>query len=253
MQNECEQLMRTFLEYLILIGQREIAAAAADGAIEPQWDEGGGWSGLYLDLPPLGYNFIADNDELRQIATTALRSVSSGHLRDCGAGTPVDYSIECRMKLLDVDGEWRDAIKEMIRNFKGSNQGYISQLMAAKNGRAAITYNELKYASKAEVKIAMELEARKTMFFPLAVAVRAETGNVWQDHREVDFLICDDGVWGILEVAYHPDRFEQDAEKMAWFKRAGILCIEHRTAERCFNAPGAVVDEFLAILARHKR
>lgn len=247
-----QQLMRTFLEYLILIGQREIAAAAVDGTIEPQWDEAGGWTGLYLDLPPLAYDFIADNDELRQIATTALRSVSSGHVWNSG-GPLGDYPIECRMKLVDVDAGWCDVVREMIRNFKGSNQGYISQLMAAKNDRAVITYNELRYASKAEVKIAMELEARRILFFPLAVAVRAETGKVWKDHREVDFLICDDGVWGILEVAYHPDRFEEDAEKMAWFKRAGILCIEHRTAERCYNAPGAVVDEFLEVLARHKR
>jgi very-short-patch-repair endonuclease len=74
-----------------------------------------------------------------------------------------------------------------------------------------------------------------------------------QDHREPDFLVCKDGVWGILEVSYHPDRFEKDQEKDTWFKKAGILCIQHYTAERCYNNPADVVDEFLGILAQHKR
>jgi hypothetical protein len=99
----------------------------------------------------------------------------------------------------------------------------------------------------------MELEARKILFFPLAVAVRAETGQNWQDHREVDFLICHDGVWGILEVACHPNRFEQDAQKMGWFKQSGILCIEHVTAERCHQDAKGVLTQFLAVLAKHKR
>lgn len=154
------------------------------------------------------------------------------------------------MKL--CEGEWRDAVKEMIRQFEGSNRGLVTQLLAARHGRPVIISNELEYASQSEGRIAMELEARKVLFFPLAVGVRADTGEGWQDHRQVDFLICKDGVWGILEVAYHPNRYEQDSEKMAWFERAGILCIEHRTAESCYDTPAAVVDGFLAILAQHK-
>ncbi|HWG43785.1 MAG TPA: hypothetical protein VN688_13495 [Gemmataceae bacterium] len=248
-----EQLLRTLLEYLILTGQREIAAAAADGTIEFQWSEDGSRSGLYLDLPPFGYNFIARNKELQQVTSLALRSVSSGHLTDKDGVSLVDYPIDFRMKLVEAKDGWRDAVKEMILKYKGSNQGFVTQLLAARNGRPVITYNELKYASQSEVKIAIELETRKVLFFPLAVGVRADTGEAWQDHREVDFLICHDGVWGILEIAYHPNRFEQDAEKMAWFKKAGILCIEHRTAEKCYNDPIAVIDEFLVILAKHKR
>ena len=97
------------------------------------------------------------------------------------------------------------------------NQSLVTQILAARNGRPTFTYNELRYASQSEIKIAMELEARRVLFFPLAVGVRAETGEPWKDHREVDFLICYEGVWGILEVAYHPDRYEQDSEKAIWF------------------------------------
>jgi len=110
----------------------------------------------------------------------------------------------------------------------------------------------MKFASQSEIRIAQELERRKILFFPLPLAVRADTGT-YQDRREPDFLICDDGAWGILEVAYHLDRYEEDKEKDAWFKQAGILCVEHYTAERCYKESGKVVDEFLGILVRFKR
>jgi len=111
----------------------------------------------------------------------------------------------------------------------------------------------MKFASQSEIRIAQELERHKVLFFPLPLAVRADSGNLFEDHREVDFIVCQDGIWGILEVAYHPDRYEQDKQKDLWFKRSGILCIEHYTAERCYNESGAVVSEFLGILAKYKR
>jgi hypothetical protein len=111
----------------------------------------------------------------------------------------------------------------------------------------------MKLASQSEIRIAQELESRKVLFFPLPLAVRAETGNFYEDPREVDFLICQDGTWGNLEVSFHPDRYEKDSEKDSWFKKSGILCIQHYSAERCYNSPSNVVEEFLAILAKHKR
>jgi hypothetical protein len=248
-----EQLHRTFLEYLLQTGQRELAAAAVDGAVQVNRDYNGYALGLFLDLPSAGYHFIARNEVLQQVATKALRAAAHGHLWDADQKLLVDYDIEFRMKLADSESGWREIVRDMIVNYKGSNQGMLTQILAARNGRPTFAYNELRYASQAEIKIAMELEARKVLFFPLAVGVRADTGEPWQDHREVDFLVCLDGVWGILEVAYHPDRYEKDSEKAAWFKRSGILCIEHRTAEACYNTPAQVVSDFLAILAKHKR
>ncbi len=183
----------------------------------------------------------------------AMRNVATGHLSN-QEGNLDEYPIEFRMKLSDVDGDWKSIVRSMILNYKGSNQALISDICAARDGRPVQTYNELKYASKTEIKIAMELEARKVLFFPLAVGVKAETGIPWKDHCEADFLICHDGVWGILEVAWHPpERYEKDAEKALWFKKAGILCIEHRTAEACHESPAQVVEDFLNILAKHKR
>ena len=91
------------------------------------------------------------------------------------------------------------------------------------------------------------------MFFPLPLAVRSETGVLYKDHREANFLVCDEDVWGILEVSYHPNRFKQDSEKNIWFKRSGVLCVQHYTSERCYRQPGEVVVEFLEILAKYRR
>lgn len=74
----------------------------------------------------------------------------------------------------------------------------------------------------------MEYLRRKVLFFPLVLAVRNETGRTFLDHREADFLICQDGQWGILEVSYHPDRFEKDAEKDVWFKNR-VSCVSNIT------------------------
>ena len=55
-------------------------------------------------------------------------------------------------------------------------------------GKAIIPYNEMKFASQSEIRIAQELERRKVLFFPLALAVRADTGDLYQDHREAASL-----------------------------------------------------------------
>lgn len=135
-----------------------------------------------------------------------------------------------------------------------SHQGFVTDLVFSRKGKKIIRYNEMRFASQAEVSIAKVLEERQVLFFPTPLAVRYETGNCCEDHREPDFLVCYEGTWGILEVAYHtPERYEKDRAKSAWFKKSGLLCIEHYTAEVCLKDPNRVVDEFLTILAQHKR
>jgi hypothetical protein len=163
-----------------------------------------------------------------------------------------DYLIQ----LIVVEDGWRGVIRELIATSSGvRNQGAITEKGFAKAQKDPIEYKGLKFASHSEIRIAQEFEQRKVLFFPLAVGVRADTGNLYKDHREVDFLVCHNGAWGILEVSgpTHDGRFAKDAEKDAWFKQSGILCIEHRTAEQCFSNPKQIVDGFLRILAQHKR
>ena len=153
----------------------------------------------------------------------------------------------------EIEEMWKDVIRRKISRVKDPNQAVITEKVFLRQRKQPYLYNEMKFGSKSEIGVAQELETRKVLFFPLPLAVRAETGKFYQDHREVDFLICHDGVWGILEIAYHSGRYEKDKEKDSWFKTSGILCIEHYTAEKCFNAPKKVVDEFLEVLAKCKR
>ena len=166
---------------------------------------------------------------------------------------PFANSYRFCVKLLDIEENWKDIVRDLIANAKNPNQGSITEMLLGRRNEQAYTYNEMRFASKSEIRIAQEFERRKVLFFPLPLAVRNETGKRYLDHREPDFLVCNEGIWGILEVSYHPDRFEKDAEKDTWFKKSGILCIQHYSSERCYNKPAEVVNEFMEILSKHRR
>lgn len=249
---------RTLVDYLIHTKQAELAAVMIDGEVNAgyEWDDFGTATFMryYLDIPTKAFSLISNNKAAQAALTEAIRNVAGGQqqtverLPDIPAEA---FPVAFRVQILPVEDGWEKVARSLISNPKGANQALVSDI--AGDGRPLHKWNELRYASASEIRIAQELEKRKVLFFPLAVGVRAETGKNWQDHREVDFLICENGAWGILEVAYHPNRYEQDAEKDLWFKRSGILCIQHFTAERCYNESAKVVTEFLTVLAQHKK
>lgn len=248
------RLHRTWLALLIESNYREVAALAVDSTL--QLSHGNFQTeGLIVDVPPSAYPFITDDENIKRIVGKTLKSVANGHLFDQNGRPlpPEEITVEYRIKLLDVEQDWREVVKEMIVNAKDANQGNITEKAFARDKKQVYLHNEMKFGSQSEIRIAQELECRRVLFFPLPLAVRCDTGNRYKDHREVDFLVCLEGTWGILEVSFHPDRFEKDAEKDSWFKASGILCVQHYSAERCYNQSSSVVDEFLSILAKHKR
>lgn len=242
----------TWVQYLVEAGHRELASAMLDATLS-MLQSGFDFHGIAIDIPVSAYPLIQADQGVKATLRNTLELMSAGYISDQNGNDIGNPTIEFRVKLMEVDEDWKAVVRDLIVNRKDGNQGVVSSLMASKRNESPITYNEMRFASKSEVRIAQEFEKRRVLFFPLPLAVRAETGHLYKDHREADFLVCDDGVWGILEVSYHPDRFEKDAEKDAWFKKSGVLCVEHRSAERCFNQPSEVVEEFLAVLARHKR
>lgn len=247
---------RTLVDFLIHTKHAELAAVMLDAEVNSKYDYDSygppTFERFFIDIPTTGYALIGTDPLAQETLTQALRKIAGGQRVDQMPDIPaVDFPVSFRIKLLPIEVGWEKIARSLIANAKGANQAMVSDL--ASDGRPLHRWNELRYASASEIRIAQELEKRKVLFFPLAVAVRAETGKNWQDHREVDFLICDNGAWGILEVAYHPNRYEQDAEKDLWFKKSGILCIQHFTAERCYNESPKVVTEFLSVLAQHKK
>ena len=252
MDNTSDQLHRTFVQLLIENDYREIAAIAIDSEIELLYTQDGIY-GVAIDIPTAMYSTVKNNEHIKKVMERAMLSVAEGRFSDQW-GTPVDNLIVVyRVRLIEVENDWQNVIKNLIANAQNPNQATVTEKVFLKNNKQPYLYNEMKFASQSEIRISQEFESRKVLFFPLPLAVRAETGNFYDDHREPDFLVCENGTWGILEVSFHPDRFEKDAEKDSWFKKSGVLCVQHYSAERCFNNPKEVVNEFLSILSKHKK
>lgn len=115
---------------------------------------------------------------------------------------------------------------------------------------APIAHDGLRFRSRTETRIYDALKRKKVLFFPNATAVLG--GG--PEKREPDFLICQDGKWGILEVMgepYHPGATAmRDHDRARLFKDYGLLTVEFYDAARCFNEPDQVINDFLSRLAR---
>lgn len=246
-----KKILRTVIELLTTYNMHPIASLLVDAEVEFEYSNYDFYC-VRIDLPLLNFNVVDKDDYSRRVIIKAFQKVAVGHLID-GNGNPVreDFPIEFRIKLIDLEEDWKEKIKSLITNFKDSNQGVITEKIFKRENKSPLVYNEMKFASQSEIRIAQELEKQKVLFFPLPLGVRYETGNNYKDHREADFLICLDGKWGILEVSYHPNRFEQDNEKDTWFKKSGILCVQHYTAEKCYNESQEVVKGFIEILSKY--
>ncbi|MBD1911448.1 MULTISPECIES: hypothetical protein [unclassified Leptolyngbya] len=251
--NEFEaKLHRTWVQLLVDNDYKEIAAIAIETEVSFVYS-GYNPEAIAFDVSTSAYVYIKNDERIKKVMERAMQTVSQGYIYDNNDVLVEDLPFVYRVRLLEIENDWKNIVKNLIVNAQSSNQALISEKVALKKERQIYIYNEMKFASHSEVRIAQELEVRRVLFFPLPLGVRADTGNFYNDHREVDFLICQDGVWGILEVSYHPGRYEKDSEKDIWFKKSGILCIQHYSAERCYSSPREVVDEFLVVLAKHKR
>jgi len=260
MNNREEQIHRTWVQLIVDNNYKDVAAIAIDSELEISGydiENFGEYrridSGIIIDIPTEMYGFVKNNERMKSIMERSLLAVCSGRIEFENYGEKVENPVSYRVKLVDIDADWKEIIRTLILGEGIVNQGNVTELMFRKKDKTPYIYNEMKFASQSEIRVAQELESQKVLFFPLPLAVKAETGKFFEDHREVDFLICEDGVWGILEVSYHPDRFEKDSEKDKWFKKSGILCVEHYSAEKCYNSSKAIVNEFLSVLRKHKK
>lgn len=280
--NEQEaKIHRTWIQMLVDHRSKEAAAIGIDTDIALRYER---WKTHYTEddgtqfnadtltvqfhVPTAAYNYVKNDTAIRESLEQPMRTILEGRILPYDAWDSFNNTyeqqeftvqfleLELYVKLIDIEEGWKDKIRELIANSSGiRNQGTATEFKFKQENKAVITYNGLKFASQSELRIAQELERHKVLFFPLAVGVRAETGQLYKDHREVDFLVCHNGVWGILEVSgpSHEGRLAKDVEKDLWFKQSGILCIEHRTAEQCFDYPKRVTQEFLRLLEQHKR
>ncbi|WP_255427051.1 pentapeptide repeat-containing protein [Sphaerospermopsis sp. LEGE 00249] len=111
------------------------------------------------------------------------------------------------------------------------------------------TWENLRFRSKTEIKIAEALDRTGVLFVPNSLA-RLTTPK-GRENKEADFLICYNGKWGVLEVdgPYHTaERRVEEQERERIFKKNGIKVVERFDAERCYNNPDEVVQEFFKMI-----
>lgn len=110
----------------------------------------------------------------------------------------------------------------------------------------SIQWRGLTFRSQSELRVAQELD-RVGVFFIASTKARFRTESDRQS-REVDFLICDEGRWGILEV----DGPFHDAASDAWrddrLREHGIRVVRRYDSRRAFAYPESVVADFLDTL-----
>jgi hypothetical protein len=149
------------------------------------------------------------------------------------------------------------ALTEQIDDLKATLDGQQRELEACQNNvqtnqgvSAYHKWNNLRFRSGHEIKIAEALERVGVLFYPNCKG-RLNT-SVGRENKETDFLVFYQGKWGILEVdgepLHPPSRTVHDHERDRLFKVHGIRVVEHYDANRCWEQPDEVVQEFLEIL-----
>lgn len=193
---------------------------------------------VVLTGPRVAYDVLNDDDNmLGQQIYAALAAVLPWDV--------VVTRFTPRAELVDIDPDWRTELLEIARGLQINNQG--TDYGANRRG---LTWNNMKFRSRSETKIARALDEAGTFFMPNCLARLGQKSN--RRNREPDFLVCYEQKWGILEVdgePFHPpSRTTQEQERDRLFKLHGIRVVEHFDASRCYRDPDGVVAEFLRLL-----
>jgi len=108
----------------------------------------------------------------------------------------------------------------------------------------SIEWKGLIFRSNSEIKIAKTLDHRGIFFIP-PTRVRMSAGKDERQSRELDFVICYNGKWGVLEVdgPFHDRKLDAERDKL--LRSHGIKNIQRFPSERCYQTPHEVIDEFI--------
>ncbi|MFM2063406.1 MAG: Secreted effector protein PipB2 [Cyanobacteriota bacterium] len=126
---------------------------------------------------------------------------------------------------------------------------YNNQGVQFRSDRKIHTWERLRFRSKTEIKIAEALDRTGVLFVPNSSA-RLTTPK-GRENKEADFLICYNSKWGVLEVdgPFHTaERRVEEQERERIFKKNGIKVVERFDAQRCYNNPDEVVQEFFKMI-----
>lgn len=228
-----------------LISENEKEAALALLSCEVDLEIGyNSWSGnsfnLYLRGPRHIYealqNIVDEESGIGQSIQNAFNAVLPAQ----------DYigKIIPLASLIDVEPDWKSQMFDIAQGKEVHNQG-----IEIKN-RATVLWKNLRFRSETEKRIAEALERANVLFIPNCLArLNSPDGR---ETKEADFIVCNKGKWGIIEVdgePYHPpSRTTQDHKKDQNFYAHGVKLILHFDATECYHQPDKVVKRFLQLL-----
>jgi hypothetical protein len=237
-----DQLLASAVQFLIDGGEEQAASLLlrCDLTITDAelFFEMGGDSqaeGLTLELsaPRADYDLLLDVDNpITQAIRQAFDAVMPGN-------NFVRY-FAAKAALVTISPNWRDDLRTSVHN----------QGVAVKPGRL---WENLRFNNESELRIAKALDQAGVLYFPLCKGRLGPAAA--RQNREPDFLICQNGKWGVLEVdgdLSHPSsRTYQDHERDRLFHRYGVRVVHHYHALKCHDAPQAVAKDFLDLLERN--
>ena len=236
---QSDQLIASAARYLIDGGERDVASLLLACTIE-DWYVADNWNGEHLALSMRGPRTIREalsdiGHPLYQTIKGALEAVLPHY-------TWIE-SIDIRADLVVTDPEWASELQGIARG------------RTVTNNDGTHSWNNMRFASASEVKIAQALDEAGVMFFPSSKT--RLNGPDGRENRVPDFLVCKDGKWGILEVdgePFHPpSRTVHDHARDELFHLHGIRVVRHYDANECYNTPKAVVANFISLLEKHYR
>jgi hypothetical protein len=233
-----DNLLASAVNYLIHGKEHDIATAllmckiTLDGA---NWD-----NGLIVRLsgPRAVYEMLlGEENPIGEAATRAFNAVLPGAFYVDGLSVTAEY-------LDTLDPNWRTELLEIA-----SGRGVHNQAVEIPN-RTTVTWNNLRFRSEPERRIAIALDTAGAMFLPNCLA-RLSNGTA-RTTREADFLVCHNGQWGVLEVdgPFHP-RAAVDHERDRLFQAHGIRVTQRFDWEECRDDAPGVVRKFLTLLAKN--
>jgi very-short-patch-repair endonuclease len=240
-----DRLLASAARFLI-DGQEEDAANVLLSCALDVWESGETWyqgderlCAVHIELsgPRTAYDILNNWDHpITKAVRRALDAVLPTH-------TYIKH-FAVAAELMNLDPRWREELLEIARGKGAHNQ--------VAEANAPRTWNNLRFRSESEVRVARALDQANVMFLPNCRARIGLQAN--RQNREADFLVCHNGKLGILEVdgePFHPpSRTAEDHERDRLFKLHGILVVEHFDAGECFENPAGVVARFLNILKK---
>jgi hypothetical protein len=256
-QQRNDQLLASAVTFLIDGGEEEAATILLSCVFnyDEEYDHGEEYCMRFITLsaPRVIYDLLTPLNDSANYEQPDVLAELPEKFRLCAAIsrafqalTDPNVKIGVKASLVQVTAQWRQELLARLRGDHVTNQG-----LPFSPKIPMVTWNNLRFRSQTETRVAEALERAQVLFLPNCMA---RLGFSQRQNREADFLVCQKGKWGILEVdspsTHPPTRTVEDHERDRLFKAHGLRVVEHFDAGDCWEALDGVVKRFLYLLGQ---